>query len=239
MRIDTSEVVPPFRGRLWLARTAILMHQNADNYRRHKQHRIVPDQRMKLATTRKTDQVIASARKELEAQLAAVRDEIARLTAEERALTHAVSNLDGGNPATSAAGTASKRAVSARPAQSREVKSSTGKRSPGRRRRARTRSKSTADRLDDLRGLLGDGPKSRSDLAAALKVSPARVQQLLAELGSSVSSRPDPNQRRGKLWSLDGDVTAGGTGAGNPAKRGRRTSTASTKQSRRRSGTAK
>ncbi len=109
MRIDTSDVMPPFLGKPWLARTAILMHQNADNYRRHKQHCIVPDQRMKLATTRKTDQVIASARKELEAQLTAVRDEIARLTAEERALTHAVSNFDGGNPATSAAGTASKR----------------------------------------------------------------------------------------------------------------------------------
>jgi hypothetical protein len=30
------------------------------------------------------------------------------------------------------------------------------------------------------------------------------VQQLLAELGGAVSSRPHPAQRQGKLWSLTG-----------------------------------
>ena len=61
--------------------------------------------------------------------------------------------------------------------------------------------------------MLANGPKSRNDLAAALTVSPARVQQLLAELGSSVSSQPDPGQRQGKLWTLKG----AGDGA-SPAK---------------------
>ena len=56
----------------------------------------------------------------------------------------------------------------------------------------------------ELSQLLTEGAKSRKDLAAALKVSPARVQQLLNELGSSVSSQPDPNEPRAKLWSLNG-----------------------------------
>jgi hypothetical protein len=165
------------------------------------------------ATTRKTDEVLSSARKELEAQLAIVRDEIARLTAEEHALTHAVSSLDGGNPAMSTGGKVSKSAGS-RTAKSQATTRSTPKAVPGHRRRPRGATKSTADRVNELRGLLADGPKSRSDLAAALKVSPARVQQLLAELGSSVSSQPDP-QRRGKLWGLKG--SGNGASAAKPA----------------------
>jgi DNA-binding MarR family transcriptional regulator len=58
--------------------------------------------------------------------------------------------------------------------------------------------------VSELHGVLADGPKSRSELAGALGVSPARVQQLLAELGGAVSSRPHPEQRQGKLWSLTG-----------------------------------
>ena len=151
---------------------------------------------------RKTDDVLASARREFEAQLAVVREQIARLTAEEHALAVAASSLDGGNPATTAIGTVTKQAPS-RTAKSQASTSSTRK-PADRRRRRRVASKSTAERVSELRALLAEGPKSRNDLAAALKVSPARVQQLLAELGSSVSSQPDPNQRRGKLWSLDG-----------------------------------
>lgn len=67
--------------------------------------------------------------------------------------------------------------------------------------------------MNELRGLLGEGPRSRNDLAAALNVSPARVQQLLAEFGSAVSSQPDPGQRRGKLWSLKGSANAEGAKA--------------------------
>ena len=157
-------------------------------------------------TPRRTDEVLAVARRELEAQLAVVREEIARLAAEERALTHAVSSLDGGNPATSSDdGESSKRAVRSRSAKRQGRKgSATRKASSSRRSRTRSASKSTAQRVDELRGLLADGPKSRTDLAAALNVSPARVQQLLAELGSAVSSQPDRGRRRGKLWSLKG-----------------------------------
>ncbi len=154
------------------------------------------------ATPIKTNEVLAGARKDLEAQLAVVREEIARLAAEEQALAHAVSSLDGGNPATSAGGRVSKRAVQSD--KKRSGRSSTRKASAGRRRRPRAANKATADRVNELQGLLADGPKSRTDLAAALKVSPARVQQLLGELGGSVSSQPDPAQRRGKLWSLAG-----------------------------------
>ncbi len=158
---------------------------------------------------RKTDDVLASARKDLEAQLAVVRDEIGRLAGEELALTEALSSLGGDGASTSMRAAAVN--VSGR---SRNVKSS-GTRSTARkagtslRRRRRGASKPTADRLKDLEGLLADGPKSRNDLAAALKVSPARVQQLLAGLGSAVSSQPDPEQRQGKLWAL----ADGGNGA--------------------------
>ncbi|MDQ4049019.1 MAG: hypothetical protein M3131_06530 [Actinomycetota bacterium] len=162
------------------------------------------------STHTNTIEVLAAARKDLEAQLAVVREQIARLTAEERALTHAVSALDGGNPAASSAETNTGRTATARTRGRQGAKSSARKASSTRSRRRSGASKSTADRVNEVRELLADGPKSRADLAAALKVSPARVQQLLAELGGSVSSRPDP-ERRGKLWSLKGG--ADGTGA--------------------------
>ena len=63
------------------------------------------------STHTKTDQVLAAARKDLEAQLAVVREQIERLAAEEHALTHAVSSLDGGNPATGSTDAISKRAA--------------------------------------------------------------------------------------------------------------------------------
>ncbi|MCA1680380.1 MAG: hypothetical protein LC777_16220, partial [Actinobacteria bacterium] len=84
--------------------------------------------------------------------------------------------------------------------------------------RTRGKTKSTADRVKQLEGLLAAGPKSRSDLAAALKVSPARVQQLLAQLGSAVSAQPHPELRRGKLWSLK--AAGGGKGASTSAAKG-------------------
>jgi chromosome segregation ATPase len=140
---------------------------------------------------KKTDEVLASAQRELKAQLAVVREELGRLTAEERALTEALSTLDTKSTSGSSAA-----------ARSATAGSAPKRRTRGRRRRARGASKSTAERLQELQALLADGPKSRNDLAAALKVSPPRVQQLLAELGSAVTSRPDPGQRQGKLWSL-------------------------------------
>ena len=163
-------------------------------------------------TRKKTDDVLASARKDLQAQLAVVRDEMTRLAAEERALTQALSTLDGdgASPPTASAPRASGRASSGKTrARSSARAHASGKGTTTRRRRRRGVSKSTADRVSELQGLLSSGPKTRNDLAAALKVSPARVQQLFAELGSSVSSQPDPAQPRGKLWAL----TRGGDGA--------------------------
>ncbi len=168
------------------------------------------------STHTKTDQVLAAARKELEAQLAVVRDQIERLAAEELALRHAISNLDGRNPATGSAGATSKRAAA--PAGRRQGTKGSARKGSSRSRRRRGASKSTADRVKELRELLADGPKSRADLAAALNVSSARIQQLLAELGGSVSSQPDPEQRRGKLWSLKG--AGNGAGATKSATKG-------------------
>lgn len=166
-------------------------------------------------TPRKTDAVLSAARKDLQAQLAAVRAELSRLTAEEGALTRALSGLDGDGasapPAPSGARPAAKGAGRRRSA------GKTGKRTP---RRARAAPKSTADRLGELKTVLTEGPKSQTELAAALGVSPARVHQLLAELGGAVTSGPDGKGGQGKLWSLKG--TANGAGAGkSPAKRSR------------------
>ena len=171
------------------------------------------------ATRRKTDEVLASARKELQAQLGVVREELGRLAAEEHALTEALSSLDGDRASPSATAPASKTGGRTRTSANAARKSSTRKAGTSRRRRPRSASKPTADRVEELRRLLADGPKSRNDLAAALKVSPARVQQLLAELGNSVSSEPDPEQRQGKLWSLSGSGNAA-IGAKRSSKRG-------------------
>jgi len=155
-------------------------------------------------TRRKTDEVIASARTDLQAQLAVVREEMGRLAAEEHALTLALSSLDGDGAFSSSTAPARKADGRTSTAKSSAKRRSTRKATPNPRRRSRSASRSTADRVKELQGLLGDGPKSRNELAAALGVSPPRVQQLLAELGSSVSSQPDPEQRQGKLWSLKG-----------------------------------
>ena len=134
--------------------------------------------------------------------------EMSGLAAEEHALTQALASLDG-DGASSPPASASNAADRPRAGNSR-TRRPTRSAGTSRRRRRRGASKSTADRMNELRELLADGPKSRNELAAALKVSPARVQQLLAELGSSVSSQPGPEQRRGKLWTLT---------AGNGARR--------------------
>ncbi len=168
------------------------------------------------STHTKTDEVLAAARKDLEAQLTVVREQIERLTAEELALTHAISSLDGGNPATASAGAISERAAA--PAGKPRGTKGSARKGSSRGRRRRSASKSTADRINELRELLADGPKSRADLAAALNVSSARIQQLLAELGGSVSAQPDPKQRRGKLWSLKG--AGNGAGATKSATKG-------------------
>ena len=169
------------------------------------------------ATRKKTDDVLASARKELQAQLAVVRGEMSRLAAEEHALTQALSSLDGdGAPTATTAPAAT--AVGPSPSAKRSTRRSSGRKAGTSRRRRAGATKSTADRVNELQGLLSDGPKSRNDLAAALKVSPARVQQLLAELGSSVSSHPNPETRHGKLWTLTGR----GNGASAAKPTGRR-----------------
>jgi hypothetical protein len=157
-----------------------------------------------MPVSRKIDDVLASARKDIRGHLRGVRGEIARLGGEERALTRALASLKGDSARASASRPAD--ASTARATAKRSTRRTAGsKAGAGRRRRSRGASKSTAERVEELRALLAGGPKSRSDLAAALKVSPARVQQLLAELGSTVSSQPDPAQRRGKLWSLAGN----------------------------------
>src|SRR5919199_106275 len=129
-----------------------------------------------------TDEVLAAARAGLHDQLEVVREELAQLTAEERALTQALANID-------------------RDRVSAPGRATTGarRRTSGRSRLRRGASKPTAERVKELRALLADGPKSRRDLAATLEVSPARVQQLLSELGGAVSSQPHPEQRQGKL----------------------------------------
>jgi len=166
---------------------------------------------MATTTRKKTEDVLAAARKDLQAQLALVHDEMSRLAAEEQALTQALSTLDTNGASSSTRAPAAKPSGESRTARTSTRRSSARKAGATRRRR-RGASKSTADRVNELRGLLADGPKSRNDLAAALKVSPARVQQLLAELGSSVSSRRDPDQRQGKLWALtDGNRASAAT----------------------------
>ncbi len=179
---------------------------------------------------RKTDEVLASARRELQAQLSVVRDEQARLAAEERVLTQALSSLNGDSSSSATDGSTPARSGAAK------TKSSARKATPGRRRQ-RGSSKSTADRVEELRGLLADGPRSRSDLAAELRVSPARVQQLLAELGSAVSSQPDPQRGRVKLWSLkDGGNGASAAETGSKRTAGRTKRTASSTSARKDAG---
>lgn len=180
-----------------------------------------------MATRKKTDDVLAAARKELRAQLAVVRAEKTRLDGDERALTQALASMDGTNGARASATSS----ASAGAGRSSAVKQSTRKSSMRKARRSRRRpgaSKSTTDRVKELEGLLADGAKSRTDLAAALKVSPARVQQLLRELGGSVSSQAAPG-RREKLWSLKASSGNGASAAkatSKPAKaRAKRTST--------------
>lgn len=195
---------------------------------------------MQMATRKKTDAVLAAARKEMQAQLAVVREEMSRLASEERALAQALSSIDGPSGAgSSAKAPASAETASGSPAKQARRKSPTRKAGTGRRRRARA-SKSSAERLEELKGLLVDGPRSRNDLAAALKVSPARVQQLLAELGGAVSSEPDPGRSQGKLWSLNG--SADRKSAVKPATKGsgaRASSASARKRSARRKAAAK
>ena len=192
------------------------------------------------ATRKKTDDVLASARRDLQAQLAVVRGEMSRLAAEEHALTQALSSLDGdGSPSSPTAPPANVRGRT-RSAKSSARRSSTSRADTSRARPRRAASRSTADRVNELQGLLADGPKSRNDLAAALKVSPARVQQLLAELGSSVSSQPNPEQRQGKLWTLTGG--GNGASASKPTRRpssGRAKGTSTRKPAGRRKQAAK
>jgi len=184
------------------------------------------------ATRRKIDHVLAAARKELESQLGVVRAEIARLAAEEQELTMALANLknEGSSSAATDGGSRRQRS-SSRKAQAtkRTARSGNGRRARGR----RTATKSTAERVEQLRTLLADGPKSRNELAVALEVSPARVQQLLGELGSSVTSQPD-GDKRAKLWSIKGASNDGN--ASRPKRGGRQPKDGAT--GKRRSGKA-
>lgn len=165
---------------------------------------------MTTATRQKIDQVLASARKDLEAQLEVVRAEMARLAAEEQELTATLESLkaDGRPSSTTSAGNGQRRASTRTGgARKRAAAKADGRRVRGR----RMANKSTAERVEELRTVLAEGPKSRADLAAALKISPARVQQLLGELGRAVGSQP-ATHGRGKLWRIkdggDGATTA-------------------------------
>ena len=155
------------------------------------------------ATGTKTDAVFTSVHRDLQARLTRVREELAPLAREERELTQALSRLERiDSPATSATpvkGKGSKAHTLGTPP--RKSRSSSARKATASRRPRRSASKSTPERLKELQGVLADGPMSRAELAAALKVSPARVQQLLAELGGTVSSQVDPG-KRAKLWGL-------------------------------------
>jgi len=170
------------------------------------------------ATHRRINEVLASAREELKAQLGVVRAEIALLAAEEQELTAALASLKADGPSSSATRGTGKR-QSRSPASKAKAAKTTVRDADAKRSRKRGTSKSTAERTQELRVLLAEGPKSRSDLAAALKVSPARVQQLLASLGASVRSRPAPD-KRSKLWSIQG--ASNGASGPNPQQRGGR-----------------
>jgi hypothetical protein len=175
------------------------------------------------ASSTKTGEVLAAARAELQAQLAVVRGELTRVAAEERALTQALSALGGGGRTTKG-GPAARKQNAETSAPRRSSRSSTR-----RRRRKRGSSKPTEERIQELQALLADGPKSRNDLAAALQVSPPRIQQLLTELGTSVSSEPDPKRGQVKLWSLTGSSN-GASGSSKPsARRKSRTKSAASK----------
>jgi len=173
-----------------------------------------------MAATTTTDEVLSSARQDLQAQLSVVRDELARLSTEERTLSQALSALEGPKAAAGTNGGATE----SKPRTSATQRKRSARKPAARGRRRRSTNKSTGDRVQELRGLLGEGPKSRNDLAAALKVSPARVQQLLAELGGSVSSQPDPSNGRARLWSLKG--------SGNGASSGKRAASSGGRQRR-------
>jgi hypothetical protein len=184
------------------------------------------------ASQRKIDQVLTSARKELESQLGVVRAEMARLAADEQELTAALANLStDGSASTSRDGASRRRSSSRKQAAKRSRRSGNGRRAGGR----RAASKSTAERVEEVRALLADGPKSRNELAAALKVSPARVQQLLGELGGSVSSQPD-GDKRAKLWTISG--ASDRASASKPKRGGRQAKKATATKSRRRTAAA-
>ena len=167
---------------------------------------------MASTTRRKIDQILADARKDLEAQLELVRVEKTRLAAEEQELTAAIAGLEtngGGSPPV-----ARRRQ---RAAATRSTKAGTRSSGGAKGRRKRTANKPTAQRLDELRALLTEGPKSRGDIATALKLSPARVQQLLGELGTAVTSQP-ANDGRAKLWSIKGARNGASAARSRPAR---------------------
>ncbi len=171
---------------------------------------------------RSTGEVLAPPKRTCRRSWALSVRELARLGSEERTLAQAIASLNGGGPCSSAA-SPGKRGARSRAGRSqgerRTVpKASATSRSSSRRRRPRTALRSTADRVSELQGLLAEGPKSKVAIAAALKLSPARVQQLLAELGSSVSSQPDPGQGRAKLWSLKGSANGASASGRQAAK---------------------
>jgi hypothetical protein len=88
----------------------------------------------------------------------------------------------------------------------------------GRRRRGRRTNGTSAGaqaRLAELRGLLGE-PRTRADIAEAMKLSVSRVTELLDPLARAgeVVEIPDPKRRSRKLWAL---AEGASDGHGSPA----------------------
>src|SRR4051794_11194060 len=102
---------------------------------------------------KKTGDVIAAARRDLKAQLKVVREEVGRLGGEERALTRALASLKGGGARPSSRAAASASADAEAIAKPHSRPRSARKASSRRRRRPRAASKSTAERVEELRGL--------------------------------------------------------------------------------------
>lgn len=148
-------------------------------------------------TQARIEEVLFAAREELEAQLDAVRGQLARLGAEERQLTQTLARLPGGGGSSSArAATPSERG------RARAPKPAAARRAPRKAGAKRGRvAKPTVERVAELRAVLAAGPKSQRELAAALELSVVRVHQLLGQLGDAVSSQPNP-AKPGKLWSI-------------------------------------
>lgn len=80
---------------------------------------------------------------------------------------------------------------------------------------------STEQRQEQVREFLGDGPKTRKEIAAKLKVSPPRVQQIMVPMidaGVLVSEQDPTTNRRRELWRLTANTSATEQGSSGDAQ---------------------